>query len=153
MYASRSGGGQRLYDCVECLVECALLAGGRLHAWDEAPYLADDPIQLGDGTVQPAGVCGRGSFDLLSHMLQPHADGIERLEDIVVQILADPLPFVRDPFPFRNVFDHGEQEWAGMAGEFDPGSGAGDPDNVPGFPDIAFFIGVARPRAAEELFG
>src|SRR5215510_11264908 len=77
--------------------KCLVLGNERLHVWDEAAHLANDTIQLADGIVESLRVRLRCSLEPLLGQFQAHADGIERLQQVVMKILAEALSFFECP--------------------------------------------------------
>src|ERR1044072_7806243 len=52
-------------------------------------------VQLSNGLFKSLGVRPRDPLDALSRELQSHADGIQRLQKVVVKVLAEPLSFFK----------------------------------------------------------
>ncbi len=70
-------------------------ARGGLHAGNELAHFADDRIQLAYGLFEPLCIRLRDPPDALFGDFQPHSDGVERLQEVVVKVLAEAFPFFK----------------------------------------------------------
>src|SRR5262249_55045015 len=122
----------------ESLFEVVALFRKSFHARDEATYFVNDTIELSHGAFEPfRGRRGDGSQFLLRRF-QSHADSVQRLKDVVMEILADTSAFFHRLFALRDILDHGKKERAGVPRQFNTDGLHGHPNDVAEFSDVAF---------------
>ena len=94
---SGSGRYEGVGQCAKRIGQCFFLGDERLHARDEPAHLSNDAVQLSDGIVESLRIRLRDSLKPLLGQFQPHADGIERLQQVVMKILAEAFSFFKCP--------------------------------------------------------
>src|SRR5262249_50064411 len=143
------GKGRR--ELVQCAAQVHLMAAALLQQRDELPYISHEMIQLINGLsrinfgLSPGLTCRKpASFQL-------HADCLQGLKDIVVEVLAELLTFFRGAFLISNVLDDCQKERAVMIRQLDTGGSYGYPNCVTCFSYIPFFERMAGSHAPAKI--